>query len=61
MGAVMKTPAMAASMLLEHVVYYALRDRIGEEKADDFIHELTLIADGKVLHGFAHPNPPVPA
>lgn len=43
----------AADLLLNHVGYYALADRLGEQKADEFISELALISEGKVRFGAA--------
>lgn len=44
-------PADAARLLLEHIVYYNLADRHGQEFADAFVNELSLIAEGRVLYG----------
>lgn len=42
----------AAALLLEHMVIYSLIDRLGDDAANAFIAELSLIADGKAVHGF---------
>lgn len=45
------SPEKAAQVLLEHIIYHALADRVGDAAADAFLAELVLIADGKVRHG----------
>lgn len=43
----------AADKLAEHIVFYALEERVGTDRAEFFVSELAMISGGDVLYGAA--------